>query len=137
LYGEFYKENDYIEISRDGVKFRETPTFGVGWLPINQQIPFDEIRIADMVEVSSTFSPKKKRLAILLWPKNKKQIIIGSQLSKDQLVKISLALKGTVVLSKSLEKILGLDLGAKFSDVVDGARNIWEKYQDQRSSKNG
>lgn len=138
LYGELFKHRDYIDISSKGIIFRETPVFGAGWLPINKHVKFEDIKSADAVEVNSMFSPNKKHMAILLWPKIGKQIIIGSQLSNNQLIKIGLALRGTIVLSHSLEKILGSEkVGKTIKDVFDGAKKFYDKYQESKGVKNG
>ncbi|MHA2276707.1 MAG: hypothetical protein ACXAC2_13110, partial [Candidatus Kariarchaeaceae archaeon] len=43
LYGEINANKDYIEISTSGIKFRETPGLGHGWLPISKMLMFEDV----------------------------------------------------------------------------------------------
>ncbi len=130
FYGETYKHRDFVDLSSDGLTFRETPSFGLGWMPITRQMKFEEIKSADIVELQSFFHPDKKKTALLLWPRIGKQVIIGSHLSKSQIVKVGLALRGTVMLSNSLEKLIGLEkVESTIRGVFEGAKKIYDKYQ--------
>jgi hypothetical protein len=130
IYSDINKKQDYIELTREGISFRETPAIGNGWLPQSNKLNFDELKSVDVVELSPLWNPNKKSTALLLWPKNQKQMIIGSQLTKSQQIKIGIALQGSVVLSKSLEKLMGMEnIGPTIKDVFEGAKTIWDNYQ--------
>ncbi len=137
IYGEINQENDFIEIADKRISFRTTPAFGMGWLPITKQLFFDEIQTVDMIEVSKFFSPNEKSKAILLWPKNGKQIILGSYLDGPQLMNVVLAMKGGVMLSQKLQNLFGRD--AEVSDtikkVTEFGKQMWNRYKDSQGER--
>lgn len=137
IYGEVNQDKDFIEISDKRISFRTTPAFGMGWLPGTKQLFFDEIQSVDMIEVSQFFSPNEKKKAILLWPKNGKQIILGSYLEGPQLMNVVLAMKGSVMLSQKLRNLFGRD--AEVSDtikkVAEFGKQMWNRYKDSIGDK--
>jgi hypothetical protein len=137
IYGEINQENDFIEVSDKGISFRSTPGFGMGWLPVSKQLAYDEIQSVDMIEVSQFFSPNEKKKAILLWPKNEKQIILGSYLEGPQLMNVVIAMKGSVVLSQKLKNLFGRDTEASdtIRKVAEFGKQMWNRYKEAREEK--
>ena len=133
IYGEINQDRDFIEIISD----RTTPAFGMGWLPMTKQLFFDEIQSVDMIEVSQFFSPNEKSKAILLWPKNGKQIIIGSYLDGPQLMNVVLAMKGSVMLSQKLKNLFGSDteVSDTIKKVTEFGKQMWNRYKDSVGDK--
>ena len=137
IYGELNQDRDFIEIADKRISFRTTPAFGMGWLPITKQLFFDEIQSVDMMEVSKFFSPNEKSKAILLWPKNGKQIILGSYLDGPQLMNVVLAMKGSVMLSQKLKNLFGSDteVSDTIKKVTEFGKQMWNRYKDSVGDK--
>ena len=137
IYGEVNQYKDFIEISDKGISFRTTPGFGLGWLPVTKQLLFNEIQSVDMIEVSQFFSPNEKKKAILLWPKNEKQIILGSYLEGPQLMNVVMAMKGSVMLSQKLRNLFGTDteVSDTIKKVAEFGKQMWNRYKDATGEK--
>jgi preprotein translocase subunit Sss1 len=127
LYGEFGCDKDFIEIRADGLFYRETPSFQVGWLPQQQILSFDMIRSIDLVTTKNIFTPNQEKLAILVNLQKGRSKLIGTRLNQKQLTEIAVAMKGSVMLSGTLKRILGEDVTLK--DVVDTAKDIWKSIR--------
>lgn len=134
LYGEIFISKDFVEITKEGIIFRETPAFGMGWLPRNVSVTFDAIGSVDMIQVSTFFHPERKSDALLLRLKSSKQMILGSKLSKDQQLKILLGLKGSVTFSNAIRHLLGTDTEIKdtIQQAMSFAKGIWNKMQENK-----
>lgn len=124
FYGEIHSQKDFIDISTQGLRFRETPGLSVGWLPINDSIKFEEIKTTDIVQIKNIFHPNSENLAIYLIPVVGKPIILGTKLSEKQITKIGFALKGSVVISNALQRFIGEETQVK--DILDTAKGIWK-----------
>ena len=137
IYGELNQDRDFIEIADKRISYRTTPAFGMGWLPMTKQLFFDEIQSVDMIEVSQFFSPNEKSKAILLWPKNGKQIILGSYLDGPQLMNVVLAMKGSVMLSQKLKNLFGSDteVSDTIKKVTEFGKQMWNRYKDSVGDK--
>ncbi len=126
--GRFYCEikahKDFIDISTQGLRFRETPGLSVGWLPINDSIKFEDIKKSDMIKIKNIFNPTRESLAIYLIPVEGKPIILGTKLNEKQIMKIGIALKGSVVISNALQRFIGDETQVK--DILDTAKGIWK-----------
>ena len=134
LYGEFTVSKDFVEITHEGIVFRETPAFGMGWLPKNAIITFGAIESVDMIRVSSFFRPEKKSSALLLRLKSSKQMIFGSKLAEDHQLKILMAMKGSVTFSNAIKKLLGPDTEVKdtIQQAMKFAKGFWNKMQEDK-----
>lgn len=132
IYGEMNVQKDYVEVTQEGINFRETPGFGMGWLPRNGMITFDAVGHVDLIEIQSFLQPEKKSKAILLRTKSNKRLIIASKLGEEQKINILLALRGSVTLSSAIQKILGSnpEVGDTIKQVADFAKNVWKRYKE-------
>lgn len=127
FYGEVKASKDFIEISSHGIKYRETPGIYQGWLPVENEMKFDEIKTTDVVKIKNIFNPNSENMAIYLIPITGKPKIIGTKLNQKQITKIGLAMKGSVVLSNALQRLIGDD--STVSDVVDTAKELWKSFK--------
>lgn len=133
IISEMRSNQDYIEILAEGVKYRSTPPFGSGWLAQKNFIPFEKIYQADLVQVSPFYNANQTNLAILLQTADEGNIIIGNNLDPEQLLKVGIALRGTVTLSNQLQRFLGIEnVGETFKGFVDTAKNIWNQFKEEQ-----
>ena len=130
IYGELNTHKDFITISSEGIQYRETPSFQMGWLPANRSYNFDQIRSVDMVSAKKLFNPDAETFGILLHFHQGRSQLIGTRLEQKQLMEIAFAMKGSVMLTGSLKRILGDDVTLK--DVVDTAKGIWNSFTKKR-----
>ena len=98
-----------------------------GWLPTSKFIPFKDVKSVDIVKIRNVFDPDSENTAIVLSPKQGRTRVIGTKLDNDQIIKVGLAMKGSVAISNTLQRILG-DEGT-VSDVVDTAKEIWKSFK--------
>ena len=133
IYGLFRIRDDFIELTKDHLAFRSTPPFGTGWLPKNRIYKFDEIAQVDIIEIVPFQNPDHAIMALQLKLTNYKREIVGNNLSQEQIVRVGLALKGTVALSNSLQRILGKDdVGEQLKDIVDIGKSLWNSLKSNR-----
>lgn len=128
IYGYSTLERDFIQITKEKISFRSTPAFGMGWLPESGKYLFADIEKADLVQLTNYQNQGKKKMALQLRLLTGREIIIGNNLSDDQIIKIGLALKGTVTLSNALKSFLGStneQLGDQIQDIVSKGKAIW------------
>ena len=123
-----YKE-DFIEISTEGISFRQTPRFGGGWLTNQQFFTFEDVFSISIVEQRNLWSDTTKK-GVLLIPKVGKPIIIGDRYSENQIIKIGFAMQGSVKLAGPLKRLLGNpEIGDTLKTVISTAKGIWDAYK--------
>ena len=84
IYGELNVKKDYINISKHGIEFRETPGLSQGWLPVTKSIAFDQVKSIDIIQIKNVFNSNSENMAIYLQPVKGKAIVMGSKLNKDR-----------------------------------------------------
>jgi hypothetical protein len=131
LYGEINANKDYIEISTSGIKFRETPGLGHGWLPISKMLMFEDVKNVDVIQTKNVFNSDSQNLAIYLIPNIGKPIIMGSKLNPDQIAKVGFALKGSVAISNTLQRFIGEE--GQVKDILDSAKEIWQSFRSKEN----
>ena len=129
LYGEINANKDFIDISTQGIHYRETPGISQGWLPTNNKIKFEEIKTTDIVKIKNLFRPNQENLAIYLIPEEGRPIVVGTKLSEKQIMKVGLALKGSVVVSNALQRFIGDETQVK--DILDTAKGYWNNLRNK------
>ena len=102
----------------------------MGWLPSNRTYSFGQIRSVDMVSAKKLFNPNEETYGILLHFNKGRSQLIGTRLDQKKLMEIAFAMKGSVMLTGSLKRILGEDVTLK--DVVDTAKGIWNSFTRKR-----
>ncbi len=135
LYGEVTANNDFVEITKEGIVYRETPGFGLGWLPYAGKIDFNVIGDVDLIEIQTFLGFERKYNAILIRTKlSGKNIIIGSKLAPEHLMEALLAMKGSVLFSNKINRILGdhPEVGDTLKQVADIAKGLWNRFQERK-----
>ncbi|OLS29270.1 MAG: hypothetical protein HeimC2_01170 [Candidatus Heimdallarchaeota archaeon LC_2] len=127
FYGELNAKKDFIDISTQGIKYRETPGLYQGWLSTNNMIRFEDVKTTDIIKIKNIFNPDHENLAIYLIPVKGRPIVLGTKLSQDQIMKVALALKGSVVISNALQRFIGDETQVK--DILDKAKGIWKSIK--------
>ncbi|MCY3410580.1 MAG: hypothetical protein INQ03_02980 [Candidatus Heimdallarchaeota archaeon] len=135
LYGEFTINKDYIEVTSEGIRFRETPGVSFGWIPKNVFLSFDSIERVDLIEIKFFFQPERKFPALLIISKAGKEFILGSKLSREQQVNVLIALRGSVTFSSAIHKLLEIspEMGDTLKSAVNLAKGIWKNYKGERN----
>lgn len=127
IYGEINAHKDFINISKQGIRFRETPGIAQGWLPVTKLIAFDQVKSIDIIKIKNVFNPESENMAIYLLPTIGKARVMGSKLDSDQIMKVGFALKGSVAISNTLQRFLGDD--GQVKDVVNSAKQMWNSFR--------
>lgn len=131
IYGELNAHKDFINISKQGIDFRETPGLAQGWLPVGKSLKFDQVKSVDIVQIKNVFNPDSENMAIYLMPTEGKAVVMGSKLDKDQIMKVGLALKGSVAISNTLQRLIGAE--GQVKDVVDSAKQMWNQFKSKEN----
>jgi len=136
VYGLYTLERDFIEITKDHVSFRSTPPFGLGWLPVSGDLSFGDIQKADIMQIKPFHNPNVETMAIQIitsMEAGQRRYIIGNNLRKEQLIKVGLALQGTVTVSNALKRLLGNsdELGEQLKDLVDIGKSFINSFRNK------
>ncbi|MCE7735315.1 MAG: hypothetical protein GPJ54_10590 [Candidatus Heimdallarchaeota archaeon] len=131
IYGEINAHKDFINISKQGIDYRETPGVAQGWLPVSRLLAFDQVKSIDVIKIKNLFNPESENMAIYMLPVSGKAKVIGSKLDNDQIMKVGFALKGSVAISNTLQRFLGEDSQVK--DAIDTAKQMWNSFKSKEN----
>jgi hypothetical protein len=140
IYGDLNIMKDYVEVTEDWVKYRTTPPFGTGWLPLNREISLDSISQIHIMEIEPYFHPNEKSLSLLLKTKSGSSLYFANNLSEEQIVRIALNLQGRVALSRTLERFLGTtkeEITDQFKEIVSMGKSLWKSFQQRGRDDSG